>query len=131
MLKAGDLIRYYYLWAREAAQGEEGGRKARPACIVVRSRADPPSLFVFPLTSQRPGPDRPCLPVSEIECRRGGIDHPSYLILDEYNRFLESEAFDVISLKPIGAFSPTFMRKIAEAVKALAETRRLRAVSRR
>jgi hypothetical protein len=36
MLKAGDVIRYGYLWAREAAKGGESGRKARPACIVVR-----------------------------------------------------------------------------------------------
>jgi hypothetical protein len=130
MLKPGDLIRYHYLWAREAANGEESGRKARPACVVVRAAANPAILFVFPLTSQRPGPERAFLAVSEIECRRGGLDHPSYLVLDEYNRFPESEAFDLASPAPIGAFSGTFLRRIARAVREIAATRRLQAVSR-
>lgn len=29
MLKAGDVLRYYYLWARQADHGEESGRKDR------------------------------------------------------------------------------------------------------
>ncbi|MCJ2014088.1 hypothetical protein [Methylobacterium sp. J-076] len=131
MLKPGDLIRYHYLWAREAAQGEESGRKARPACIVVRTPADPACLFVFPLTSQHPGPDRAFLSVPEIECRRGGLGGPSFLILDEYNRFLVTEAFDLEAPEPIGAFSGSFLRKVAASVKDLAQSRRLRAVTRR
>lgn len=91
MLKAGDVIRYGYLrareaaklWAREAAKGGESGRKARPACIVVCSASQPSALFAFPLTSQEPGSDRTCMAVTEIECRRGGLDDPSFLILDE------------------------------------------------
>jgi len=130
MLKPGDLIRYGYLWAREAARGEETGRKFRPACIVVRTPSQPSSLFVFPLTSQRPGEERAYLAVTEIECRRGGLDYPSFLILDEYNRFLESDAFDLEAPEPIGAFSPSFMRKIALTLKDVARTRRLRAVTR-
>ena len=131
MLKPGDLVRYGYLWAREAARGEETGRKFRPACVVVRTPAPASSLFVFPLTSQQPDADRAYLTVTEIECRRGGLDYPSFLVLDEYNRFLESEAFDLEATKPIGAFSTSFLRKIARAVRDLARERRLQAVQRR
>lgn len=77
------------------------------------------------------GPQRASLAVTEIECRRGGIDYPSFLILDEYNRFLETEAFDLETPEPIGAFNATFMRRIALSVKELAQTRWLRAVTRR
>lgn len=54
MFKPGDLLRYYYLWARQADAGEESGRKARPVCIVVRIPTTPAALFLFPLTSQQP-----------------------------------------------------------------------------
>lgn len=131
MLKPGDLIRYNYLWAREAARGEESGRKARPSCVVVRTPAKPSVLFVFPLTSQQPGSERAFLAVPEIECRRGGLGYPSFLILDEYNRFFEDEAFDLEVPKPIGAFSGPFLRTIAATVRERAQSRRLNAVTRR
>jgi hypothetical protein len=69
--------------------------------------------------------------VTEIECRRGGLDDPSFLILDEYNRFLETEAFDLEAPQPIGTFGAPFMRKIAKSIKTLAERRRSTAVTRR
>jgi hypothetical protein len=103
MLKAGDLLRYYYLWAREADAGEESGCKARPVCILVRTPRNPAALFLFPLTSQNPDRSRPHLAISEIECRRGGLDHPSWLILDEYNRVQVDEAYDLVTTTPIGA----------------------------
>jgi hypothetical protein len=130
-LKPGDIVRYYYLWARQAADGEESGRKARPACVVVRTPAEPPALFLFPLTSQKPSPSRDSLAVSEIECRRGGLDHPSWLILDEYNRVQADETYDLAGARPIGTFSPAFLRRIASTIKQVATRRRLRGVVRR
>ncbi|MER9543873.1 hypothetical protein NKI72_17560 [Mesorhizobium sp. M0437] len=129
MLKAGDLLRYYYLWAREADAGEESGRKARPVCIVVRTLATPAALFLFPLTSQKPHRSRPHLAISEIECRRGGLDYPSWLILDEFNRVPVDEAYDLVTT--IGAFSPAFVRKIAGVIKETAAQRRLRGIVRK
>lgn len=131
MLKAGDLLRYYYLWAHQADAGEESGRKARPVCIVVRAPTNPAALFLFPLTSQKPEKTRTFLAVTEIECRRGGLDFPSWLILDEYNRVQLDEAYDLADAAPIGAFSPAFLAKIAGMIKDVAGKRRLRGVSRR
>lgn len=131
MLKPGDIVRYYYLWARQADAGEESGRKARPVCVVVRTPLEPAALFLFPLTSQKPARSRTHLAVSEFECRRGGLDHPSWLILDEYNRVQANEAYDLAATNPIGAFSPAFIREIAALIKQAAARRRLRGVVRK
>ncbi len=131
MLKPGDIIRYGYLWARQSDAGEESGRKARPACVVVRTPKNPAILFVFPLTSQKPEADHPYIPVSEIECRRGGLDFPSYLVIDEFNHFLETEAFDLETPAPVGAFSHAFLKRIAIRVRELSAQKRLRGVARR
>ncbi|WP_434721857.1 hypothetical protein [Mesorhizobium sp. RIZ17] len=131
MFKPGDLLRYYYLWARQADAGEESGRKARPVCVVVRTPTTPAALFLFPLTSQQLSPTRTSIAISEIECRRGGLDFPSWLILDEYNRVRTDEAYDLVTTKPIGSFSPAFVRKIAGLIKEAADQRRLRGVARK
>ena len=68
---------------------------------------------------------------SEIECRRGGLDYPSWLILDEYNRVQIDEAYDLVTTTPIGAFSPAFVRKIAGVIKETAAQRRLRGIVRK
>ncbi len=130
-LKAGDIVGYHYLWARQADAGEESGRKARPVCVVVRTPAEPAALFLFPLTSQKPQRTRAHLAVSEIECRRGGLGFPSWLVLDEYNRVGVDAAYDFVTTTPIGTFSPAFVRKIASAIKQAAARRRLRGIARR
>ncbi|RWD87933.1 MAG: hypothetical protein EOS39_24255 [Mesorhizobium sp.] len=86
---------------------------------------------MFPLTSQKPHRSRTHIAISEIECRRGGLDFPSWLILDEYNRVRIDEAYDLVTTKPIGSFSPAFVRKIAGLIKEAAEQRRLRGVVRK
>ncbi|MBZ9660887.1 hypothetical protein LB523_17720 [Mesorhizobium sp. ESP-6-4] len=131
MFKPGDLLRYYYLWARQADAGEESGRKARPVCIVVRTPTTPAALFLFPLTSQQPDATRTYIAISEIECRRGGFDFPSWLILDQYNRVRTDEAYDLVTVKPIGSFSPAFVRKIAGLIKEAADQRGLRGIVRK
>jgi hypothetical protein len=130
VLRAGDVLRYYYLWARQADAGEESGRKERPVCLVVRTPTDPSALFLFPITSQRPASSRAYVAISEIECRRGGLAFPSWLILDEYNRAQLDEAYDFATTTPVGTFSPAFVRKIAVMIKETAAKRRLRGVVR-
>jgi hypothetical protein len=130
-LKPGDIVRYDYLWARQADAGEESGRKSRPVCVVVRTTLEPAALFLFPLTSQKPQRTRANLPVSEIECRRGGLGFPSWLILDEYNRIRIDAAYDFETAAPIGTFSPAFVRRIASTIKQVVARRRLRGIARK
>jgi hypothetical protein len=96
------------------------GRQQRPRSLVSLS-AD------FAKTR----PVAPHLAISEIECRRGDLDYPSWLILDEYNRVQVDEANDLVTTTPIGAFSPAFVRKIAGVIKETAAQRRLRSILRK
>lgn len=36
-------------------------------------------------TARKAGSERPHIASTEIDCRRGGLDYPSCLIIDEYN----------------------------------------------
>lgn len=129
---AGDILRYGYLWAREAARGEESGRKVRPVCLVVRGATDPAHLYLFALTSRPPEAGRVAIPISEIESKRAGLKYPTWLILDEYNVVREEYvAIDLASTKPLGSFSTAYLRRILLAIKQAAVTHRPQAVLRK
>lgn len=130
MLARGNLYRFNYLWSREHRRGEISGRKARPVCLILRSSARPEALFLFPITSQQPLGHSYCLPISEQECRHAGLDYPSWIVVEEYNRVNEPDLYDFESLAPIGRFSDAFVRRIAEAVARVAAAERLVAVPR-
>lgn len=130
MFDVGDVVRFHYLWKRQADAGEESGRKARPVCVVVRTPDVPGAVFLFAITSQAPHEDRLFLPISQIECRRAGLDFPCWIILDEYNRVELDKAFDFETSRPLGSFSPAFLKNIARIVKDAAASRRLAAVNR-
>ncbi len=53
----GLVIRYNYLWADEAARGNEEGSKDRPAAIVMavkHSGGDETHVYVLPITHSPP-----------------------------------------------------------------------------
>lgn len=129
-LSRGELYRYHYLWSREHERNEISGRKYRPVCLVVRSAAKPTSLFLFPLTSQKPAVGVVALEISGPECRHAGLQHPCWIILEEYNRLTEDELYDFESLTPIGRFGEATMRQIAKGIKRAAELQRLIGVPR-
>jgi hypothetical protein len=128
MLEPGDIVRFNYLWAREAQRGEETGRKARPSCVVVKTER---SLFLLPLTSQKPADSRAALAVPETECRRGKLQSPCWIIVDEYNRVLHEQFQDFESVEPQGRFSRAFLLRIAGSLQTEAKSRRVKAVERR
>jgi hypothetical protein len=68
-LRTGCIIRFPYLWVREAERGETEGRKHRPAAVGVRiSRPKGEDFLVlFPITSQPPSPDRFAVEIPEME----------------------------------------------------------------
>jgi hypothetical protein len=53
-IRTACVIRFPYLWAREAQRGETEGRKVRPVAVAVRiSRPKGEEVLVlFPITSQ-------------------------------------------------------------------------------
>ncbi|KAB2676537.1 type II toxin-antitoxin system PemK/MazF family toxin [Brucella anthropi] len=130
MLERGQVVRFFYLWKRQADAGEESGRKARPVCIVIRTPDNPGRVFLFPITSQQPDENRLSLAIPQIECRRAGLAFPCWLILDEFNRVDLDKAYDFEDTRPIGTLSPAFLVRVAKTIKQAAEAHRISSVQR-
>jgi hypothetical protein len=111
-LRTGCVIRFPYLWVREAARGETEGRKSRPVAVGVRlaRRGGDDVLLLFPITSQPPLPDRFAAEIPEMEKRRAGLDASLrlWIILDEYNQDTINQSFYLEPEPPLGRFSKAF-----------------------
>jgi hypothetical protein len=52
-IQTASVIRYSYLWAREAHKGETEGRKERPVAVGVRlPRPDGDLVLFFPISTK-------------------------------------------------------------------------------
>jgi len=110
--RTGCVIRFPFLWVREAERGETEGRKPRPVAVGVRL-ARPKGedvLVLFPITSQPPSPDRFAAEIPEMEKRRAGLDTTLrlWIILDEYNQDTIGRSFYLEPEPPLGRFSKAF-----------------------
>ena len=111
-LRTGCVIRFPYLWVRDAERGETEGRKHRPVAVGVRI-ARPKGediLVLFPITSQPPFSDRFAAEIPEMEKRRAGLDATLrlWIILDEYNQDLIGQSFYLEPEPLLGHFSKAF-----------------------
>lgn len=111
-LRTACVIRYPYLWVREAERGETEGRKPRPVAVGVRiARPQGDDLLVlFPITSQPPSHDRFAVEIPEMEKRRAGLDTTRriWIVLDEYNQDSVGQSFYLEPEPPLGYFSKAF-----------------------
>jgi len=86
----GLVIRYAYLWKREADAGQIEGEKHRPCAIVVAvvQEAGEWVVTVAPITRQRPKhPDR-AIELSAATRRRLGLgNQPNWIMATEVNSF--------------------------------------------
>ena len=74
-LQTGTVLRYTYLWARQATAGETEGRKDRPVAVGVRlARKSGDLILFFPITSKEPEASRFAAEIPPIEKRRAGLD---------------------------------------------------------
>ena len=135
----GLVIRYAYLWKREAAAGGEEGVKDRPCALVVafKDAEEKTQVFVLPITHNAPQ-----APDSGIEIPRRvkeylGLDFQrSWVIINEANLF----AWPGPDLRPApgqgpesiayGLLPPRFFRIVRDAHLALARERRVSVVVR-
>lgn len=112
LIQSGSVIRYPYLWSREAARGETAGRKGRPTAVGFRLRQrDGMDLIVlFPITSQPPPHGRFAVEIPEMEKRRGGLDASLrlWIVLDDYNTDIVGQSFHLEPERPLGRFSKAF-----------------------
>lgn len=85
--RPGLLIRYDYLWSREAAAGRELG-KERPACLVAVTdpMALPRFVVILPITHARPDDDTVGVEIpAKVREALGLGDAPSWAIVSEHN----------------------------------------------
>lgn len=126
------VIRYPYLWAREAYRGETEGRKDRPVAVGVRlPRAGGDLLLLFPVTTKEPEPACFASEIPPIEKRRAGLDPDLrlWIVLDEYNTDIVGQSFYLEPEPPIGRFSKAFFLPLVRAF--LARRKSLTGVSRK
>ena len=131
-IRTACVVRFPYLWAREAERGETEGRKNRPVAVGVRiSRPKGADvLILFPITSRPPSSDRFAVEIPEMEKRRGGLDATIrlWLILDEYNQDVVGQSFYLEPEPPLGRFSKAFFLPLMK--EFIARRARARGVSR-
>jgi hypothetical protein len=115
-LQTGTVIRYSYLWKREAERGETEGRKRRPIAVGIRFPENNGNdlLILFPITTQPPNPERFAVEIPVIEKRRAGLesDKQLWIILDEYNEDIIGKSLYLEPEPPLGAFSKAFFLPI-------------------
>lgn len=84
--KPGLVIRYSYLWHREARSGGEDGRKDRPCAIVVAAANG--KVVVAPITHSPPLGDDAVIGIPTAVKRQLGLDDAqSWIAVDEVNVF--------------------------------------------
>ncbi len=83
----GLVIRYDYLWTREAAAGRPHG-KERPACLVAAMNSDrsPRFVVILPITHARPTGDTVGVEIpAKVRQALGLDDAPCWVIVSEHN----------------------------------------------
>lgn len=87
--KAGMVINYEYLWARQYNMGWVSGEKIRPCAILaVMEGKDDTTVFVSPITHTAPyHPEQSILLPQETKQRLGLDSHKSWMMVNEVNKF--------------------------------------------
>lgn len=133
--KAGDVLRYPYLWARQAGYGETEGRKTRPCAVVLSLKAGSgqTELRLCAVTTQQPRAGTHAIEVPEIEKRRAGLDSdvPLWVIVDEHNLDVFEQSFYIEPHSHMGAFSTSFTKELQKEMVSALRQRNSKAVSRR
>jgi hypothetical protein len=85
--RPGLVIRYDYLWTREAAVGRQQG-KDRPACLVAASDSAtiPRFVVILPITHSAPRGDDVGIEIPHKVRRALGLDEaPSWALVSDHN----------------------------------------------
>lgn len=101
----GLVIRYSYLWTREAEAGREEGVKERPCAIVlaVAVAENRMRVIVLPITHTAPEPPEAGVELPPLVKARLGLDaERSWIMLDEGNEF----AWPGPDLRPLAGQGP-------------------------
>lgn len=83
----GMVLRYDYLWSREASQGRQHS-KDRPTCLVAASdsRVSPRNVVLLPITHSPPSGDTVGIEIpAKVKAALGLDNERSWVIISEYN----------------------------------------------
>lgn len=83
----GLVVRYDYLWSREATAGGMHG-KDRPACLVAATdnRTHPRFVVLLPITHSAPAGETVAVEIPARVRRAIGLDEePSWVVVSEFN----------------------------------------------
>lgn len=137
--RPGLVIRYAYLWRREAEAGREEASKDRPCAIVLVLLRDGPNpvVRVLPITHSAPLDPAGALELPSLTKQRLGLDlERSWVVLDEANDFI----WPGPDLRPLpgagpesaiyGMLPPGFMTVLRERLLARYWAKRATAIKR-
>ena len=85
--RPGLVIRYDYLWTREAAAARVQG-KERPVCLVaaIDSSISPRFIVILPITHTRPNKDTVGIEIpAKVRAALGLDDTKSWVVVSEHN----------------------------------------------
>jgi hypothetical protein len=129
----GLVVRYAYLWKREAGAGREEGAKDRPCAVVLASTNDHgrTRVLVLPITHTAPHPPDEGVELPQPTKHRLGLDSErSWIIVSEGNDFI----WPGPDLRPLpgqgpesvayGFLPPRFFRLVRDRFLARARARR-------
>ncbi len=117
------MIRYSYLWEREAREGREEGVKDRPCAIVLvlLRDGDAPIVRVLPVTHSAPADPADALEIPLPTKQRLGLDSSrSWVVLTEANDFvwpgpdLRPAVSGDLSSVAYGILPPVFIKALRE-----------------
>ena len=132
---AGCVLRYPYLWARQAGRGETEGRKSRPCAVILalKTGKGQTELRLCSITTQPPQKGTQAVEVPEIERRRAGLDGgvALWVIVDEHNVDVFEQSFYIEPQSQIGAFSSAFTKELQAAMILALRQRNSKAIRRR
>lgn len=133
----GLVIRYAYLWRREAEQGREDGSKDRPCAVVLSTlgRDDAVRALVLPPAHSPPALGDEALELPQTIKRHLGLDEGrSWVVISESNLFdwpgpdlRHVEGRDSVAY---GFLPPRFFEEMRRRFVAAEEARRSRRVHR-
>lgn len=133
------VIRYSYLWEREARIGRDEGVKDRPSAIllVVLRESRSPIVRVLPITHSPPSDPEEALEIPATTKARLGLDGArSWVVLTEANDFIwpGPDLRPAVNGDPAsvvyGMLPPGFMKVLRERVLGRHRAFRLKAVPR-
>jgi hypothetical protein len=135
----GLVIRYSYLWDREAQAGREEGVKDRPCAVVVALQDDEgrTRVYALPITHSAPSSDEEAIEIPAAVKARLGLDSArSWISLTEANvfawpgpdlRFLPGKGPESAAY---GFLPPGFFRVVRERFLAVDRKKKAALVSR-